>query len=224
VPNFIGDKTAALLSNHTLMKIHTISVFIAEKEKSARAFLKIINHPMPQDQLQILQLNKHESYGGFKSFFDKHISTHRIGLISEAGLPGIADPGSEIVEYAHQQKIRVVPLSGSSSIFLSLMASGFTGQQFTFNGYLPINKSERIRAIRQLENQSRNHTQIFIETPYRCQDLLHTLHETLRPTTGICFACMLESGEELIVSKQNIELRPDEYDLHKKPSIFLISS
>lgn len=147
-----------------------------------------------------------------------------MGLLSEAGCPAIADPGADIVNLAHQMDIRVVPLVGPSSIILALMASGMNGQSFTFNGYLPIDKSERKSKIKALERLSSEHnqSQIFIETPYRNMTMLEDLIKTLHPNTRICVACDLTLPTEFIKTKMAKDWKYNTEDLHKRPAIFII--
>jgi 16S rRNA (cytidine1402-2'-O)-methyltransferase len=148
-----------------------------------------------------------------------------IGLISEAGVPAVADPGSKIIEYAHQYKVVVKPLVGPSSILMALMSSGMNGQNFAFNGYLPINQKERIKKIKELEkiSQNRNQTQIFMETPYRNNKLYETLTKTCNHNTKLCIASNLTHEHESIMSKTIGEWKGIRLDLNKKPTIFLIS-
>lgn len=223
VPNFIGDFSKALLSEHTLLQIYKLTHFIIERERTARAFLKAIKHPFAQDQFVFCELNKHDGYTGYKSFFNRHIGEYSIGLLSEAGLPAIADPGSEVVKYAHNEGINVKPLTGSSSIFLALMASGMDGQHFEFSGYLPVESRERVKRLKELEQKSRKSTQIFMEAPYRNNQFLELLIKNLLHTTTLCVAVDIEkSGKETIVSKRVKDWKIGELQLHKKPCIYLI--
>ena len=154
-----------------------------------------------------------------------HILAGRdVGLLSEAGLPCIADPGSKIVAYAHDFQIDVVPLIGPSSIFLALMSSGLNGQGFTFNGYLPINKTERIQTIKELERRvtRTGKTQIFMETPYRNNQLIQTLLETCRNHTKLCIASNITLSKEYIKTKLISEWSQENINLHKSPTIFLL--
>ena len=224
VPNFIGEFSKDYLPKRTIEHIYSIRHFIVERERTARAFLKAIDHPIPQNEFKFVELNKHDDYAGFKPFFDAHIHDFPIGVLSEAGLPAIADPGNEIVKYAHQKNINVIPLSGSSSIFLALMASGFNGQNFQFNGYLPIEARERMIALKEMENRSRKVTQIFMEAPYRNNQFLDFLIKNLQHTTKLCVAVDIEKkGKEIIRSKPIKNWKPNEIELHKKPCIYLIS-
>jgi 16S rRNA (cytidine1402-2'-O)-methyltransferase len=224
IPNFIGEFSKDYLPKRTLEHIYTIRHFIVERERTARAFLKAIDHPIAQNEFEFVELNKHDNYTGFKPFFDTHIQDFSIGLLSEAGLPAIADPGNEIVKYSHQKNVKVIPLSGSSSIFLALMASGFNGQNFQFNGYLPIDAKERMIALKDMEHRSRKTTQIFMEAPYRNNPFLEFLIKNLQHSTQLCVAVDLEKeGKETILSKPIKDWKPKEIELHKKPCIYLIS-
>ena len=224
IPSFIGNESSDYLPQRTIDTIHQLTCFIVEREKTARAFLNTIEHPLPQADFTIHQLDKHNNYLSFHKFLDEQINKADVGLLSEAGLPAIADPGSELVAYAHKKSYPVIPLAGSSSLFLALMASGFNGQKFSFNGYLPIQKNDRIRALKDFERASRNHSQIFIEAPYRNDELLKVIKNTLQGSTQICIACDLESDSELIHSCAVSDLIPDQFDLHKRPCIFILMS
>lgn len=222
IPSFIGETESSYLPLRTIEIARGIHYFIVEKEKTARAFLKQIGHPTPQSELHIYELNKHEGYDGYKPFFDKHIAHNSIGLISEAGLPAVADPGSAIVAHAHRQGIRVLPLSGSSSIFLALMGSGMNGQEFAFHGYLPIDTGARIKKLKELERESKKSTQIFMETPYRNMAFLEFLIKNLQQETQLCVATALETEHQLLISKKVKDWDVKSVDLHKKPCIYLI--
>ena len=225
VPNFIGEFSKEYLPQRTLDAVYKITHFIVEREKTSRAFLKAIEHPASQDDFVFVELDKHNDYAGFKSFFNKHIGEHSIGLLSEAGLPAIADPGSEVVKYAHQKGVQVVPLAGSSSIFLALMASGMNGQAFAFNGYLPIDQRDRVAALKELEMRSRKATQIFMEAPYRNNQFLEFLIKILQNDTTLCVAVDIEKeGKEIIRSKKVKDWKVKELELHKKPCIYLIQA
>ena len=225
VPNFIGEFSKDYLPTRTLQKVYGIKHFIVEREKTSRAFLKAIEHPTPQNDFEFIELDKHNDYVGFKTFFNRHIGEHPIGLLSEAGLPAIADPGSEVVKYAHQKGITVTPLAGSSSIFLALMASGMDGQNFAFNGYLPIDARDRVLALKELEVKARKATQIFMEAPYRNNQFLEFLIKNLQNDTTLCVAVDIEKeGKELIVSKPVKDWKIKEIELHKKPCIYIIKA
>ena len=223
IPNFIGEFDKEYIPNRTITKTYEIKHFIVEREKTARAFLKAIEHPTPQNDFVFVELDKHNNYVGFKMFFNEFIGNHPIGVLSEAGLPAVADPGSEVAKYAHTKGVRVVPLAGSSSIFLALMASGMDGQNFKFNGYLPIDSRDRMLALKDMEVRSRKASQIFMEAPYRNNQFLEFLIKNLQNDTTLCVAVDLEKeGKESIISKPIGEWKPREIELHKKPCIYII--
>lgn len=223
VPNFIGEFDKEYLPKRTLEETYKITHFIVEREKTARAFLKAIQHPTPQNEFVFMELDKHNNYAGFKAFFNDHITNQSIGVLSEAGLPAIADPGSEVAKYAHQKGVKVIPLAGSSSLFLALMASGFNGQNFKFNGYLPIDSRDRMIALKEMEVRSRKASQIFMEAPYRNNQFLEFLIKNLQNNTKLCVAVDIEKeGKETIISKSISQWKPREIELHKKPAIFII--
>jgi 16S rRNA (cytidine1402-2'-O)-methyltransferase len=204
--------------------INSIKEYIVENEKTARRFLKEAGLTTPQSELTIHDYGKHnrEAVGG--EFFKGLQAGKDVGLMSEAGCPGIADPGAEIVEKAHRMGIKVVPLVGPSSILLALMASGFNGQSFTFHGYLPIDKVERARSIKELEAAAikNNQTQLFIETPFRNNPMLEEILRTCSPKTRLCIACDLTSATELVQTKTIAEWQKKVPELHKRPTIFLL--
>lgn len=222
IPSFIGETQSNHLPLRTLEQIYGLDHFIVEKEKTARAFLKSIGHPIVQSKLVIHELDKHHNYDGFQQFMQEHSKHTDIGLISEAGLPAVADPGAKMVAFAHHLGMKVMPLAGSSSIFLALMASGMNGQNFHFHGYLPIDRDERIKRLKELERQSNSCTQIFMEAPYRNNDFLAFLLNNLKADTRLCVACDLESGSELIISKKVKNWETANLNLHKRPCIYLI--
>lgn len=204
--------------------INQIDEYIVENGKTARKFLKEAGLRIPQNELIIHDYGKHNRAGDIRVFFEGLLSGKDAGLMSEAGCPGVADPGSEIVAYAHQHEIRVVPLVGPSSILLALMASGFNGQSFAFHGYLPIDKAQRANRLKDLENLSERNsqTQIFIETPFRNNQLLEETLRVCKPETRLCIACDLTSDEEQIHTQTVREWRSKIPDLHKRPVIFLL--
>ena len=171
--------------------INHITEYIVENSKTARRFLKEAGLQIPQSDLIIHDYGKHNRDGNLNEFFSGLMAGNNVGLMSEAGCPGIADPGAEIVAYAHQKGIKVVPLVGPSSILLALMASGFNGQSFTFHGYLPIDKVQRSQKIKELENLSEKNkqTQLFIETPFRNNPMVEEILKTCHPNTRLCIAC-----------------------------------
>jgi len=204
--------------------IDGIEDFIVENEKSARRFIKQLLPEKSQQSLKLKALNKFTEASEIPAFLDAAKEGKNIGLLSEAGCPGVADPGAEIVKLAHHYNIQVIPLIGPSSILLAMMASGMNGQSFTFHGYLPIDKKEKKHEIKQLERISaeKNQAQIFIETPYRNMKFLEDLIQTLHPTTRICVACDLSLETEYIKTSTASEWKNIKADLHKRPAIFII--
>ncbi|MBZ9630646.1 SAM-dependent methyltransferase [Salegentibacter sp. LM13S] len=203
--------------------MESLDIFIAENEKTARRHIKQLVPEKQQSLLQFFHLNKFTEASEIPSFLNDCKEGKNIGLLSEAGCPGVADPGAEIVKIAHNEGIQVIPLVGPSSILLAMMGSGMNGQRFTFNGYLPIDKKERKKEIKDLERLSfeKQEAQIFIETPYRNNKLLEDLLQLLNPTTRLCVACDLTLPTEYIVTKPVSEWGKTKTDLHKRPAIFI---
>lgn len=206
--------------------IDHIDEYIVENEKSARRFIKAIQPQKDQGKLIFHTLNKYTQLEELPEFFEGLTSGKDVGLISEAGCPGVADPGAEVVAMAHDKNIRVVPMVGPSSILLALMASGLNGQSFAFHGYLPVDKKERKQRIKELERISRGfkQTQIFIETPYRNMALLNDLLSHCKPDTQLCIATDISLPSEEIHTRTVSEWNRDFPDVHKRPSIFLFLS
>ncbi|MCW1953049.1 MAG: SAM-dependent methyltransferase [Flavobacteriia bacterium] len=227
IPTTLGENEPLEVLPLSVKKIiEELDYFIVENEKTARRFIKKICPKKSQQSLQLETLNKFTDRTLLSSFLDPCSNGQSVGVISEAGCPGIADPGAEIVAIAHQKNIQVLPMVGPSSILLSLMASGFNGQSFAFNGYLPIDQKERTKAIKDLENImiKKGQTQIFIETPYRNEALLASLCKTLLPNTMLCVACDI-SLENAFIKTENISYwNKNTPNLHKRPCIFLIGS
>lgn len=225
IPVTLGD-TAPLevLPISIKRTIERINHYIVENEKSARRFIKKISSGKSQSSLHISVLNKFTEAQEIPGFLTPCSQGHDIGIISEAGCPGIADPGADVVQIAHEKGFRVVPLVGPSSITLALMASGMNGQNFAFNGYLPIDSTERKSAIKRLEkiSQDSGQTQLFIETPYRNDKLLAELVKVLRPNTRLCVACDITLPSEYIATKTATDWKKTSVELHKRPAIFLV--
>jgi len=204
--------------------LKNIKHFIVEDIRTARRFLKYGNYKEQFDDIEFFLLNKHTAPEAFASFLTPAEQGNNIALISEAGCPCIADPGAIIVEMAQKSNIKVVPLIGPSSIILSLMASGFNGQNFAFLGYLPITPNERIQKLKEIEAciYKNDQTQIFIETPYRnqkvLQDILNVMHKNLK----LCIACNITLPDEFIVTKSIADWKKNLPDINKKQSVFLL--
>ncbi|MCY7387818.1 MAG: SAM-dependent methyltransferase [Burkholderiales bacterium] len=198
--------------------------YVAENAKVARAFLKNIGLDKPLLEISIRELNNHTRIDALAEMIAPLVAGHDVGLVSEAGAPGVADPGAIIVALAHQHGIAVVPLVGPSSILLGLMASGLNGQKFAFHGYLPQDKAIRINVLIELENESRrrNMTQLFIETPYRNHSLYADLLTTLSPSTQLCVARDLTGNREYVQTKRIAEWRKLVPTTEKLPTLFLL--
>lgn len=227
IPNFLGESSAdVVLPNQVASVVRSLRHFIVENEKSARKFIKQIAPEKSQQELVFFTINKHTPPEELPSFLEPCSAGFSMGIISEAGCPGIADPGAEIVKIAHKEKIKVIPLVGPSSILLAMMASGLNGQSFAFNGYLPIDKSERKKMLKSLERKviESNQTQIFIETPYRNDKMLADLIETLQPTTLLCIACDISLETEEIKTQTIAQWRKTNISFQKRPAIFIIGS
>ncbi len=226
VPNFLGDPQTSplLIPDEQLTIIRGLTEFIVENEKNARACLKGLQITTPQNQLTIHVLDKHNPVHGIPTYLKSAESGGNIGLLSDAGVPCVADPGAEVVKIAHKKGITIVPFVGPSSILLAIMASGFNGQSFTFHGYLPIDAPNRAKKLKQLEKDSRERkqTQVFIETPYRNNPMLGDILKQCLPSTLLCVACNLTLPDESITSQSIEQWQKNTPDLHKKPAVFVL--
>lgn len=204
--------------------IARIDYFVVENKRTARRFISSLKTGKVIETLHFEVLDKNTRPKDIQTLFQPLFKGNDMGLMSEAGSPGIADPGALLVEAAHRKNLKVVPLAGPSSIFMALMASGFNGQSFVFHGYLPIEKNRRIADIRFMEKDAlkRNRTQIFMETPYRNEQLLNDLIRICDRHTRLCIACDITSEQEFIRTKTIAEWEKDRPALHKKPAIFLL--
>lgn len=219
------DAAAASFTSFHHDIINEIDEYIVENEKTARKFLKQAGLKRAQSELILHDFGKHARNNEAKmDYLKSTLQGKDVGLMSEAGCPGVADPGAEIVAEAHKRGIQVVPLVGPSSILLALMASGFSGQKFAFHGYLPIDKAERNKKIKELEQGSKKEkqTQIFIETPFRNNQLFEEMLRTCQPQTKLCIACNLTAKDEFVLTLPISQWRNKQVDFHKKPAIFLI--
>lgn len=227
IPTTLGDNAPLEVMPISIKgTIERIDHYIVENEKTARRFIKRVSPNKPQPNLHIQTLNKYTNLEEIPSFLDPCIHGHDIGLLSEAGCPGIADPGAEVVKVAHERRIKVIPLVGPSSILMAMMSSGMNGQNFAFNGYLPIDNAERKSMVKNLERLSREkgQSQIFMETPYRNNKLLKELLRTLHKTTRLCIASDITLPTEFIQTKSVHEWSEIELDLDKRPTIYIIQA
>lgn len=225
IPTSLGNKAPLeVLPLSIRKKISEIDYYIAENEKTARKFIKSVVSNKSQPSLKFEIINKFTDDSELPSFLDPCKEGYDIGLLSEAGCPGIADPGAKVVKLAHQNQVKVIPLVGPSSILLTMMSSGMNGQNFTFHGYLPIEKSERKQEIKKLERLSfeQNQAQIFIETPYRNEKLLDDLKQYLHPSTQLCIGCEVTLATEYICTKSIADWKKTPLDINKRPAIFII--
>ncbi|WP_339739965.1 SAM-dependent methyltransferase [uncultured Sunxiuqinia sp.] len=204
--------------------IRSISHFIVENIRTARRFLKKVDREIDIDSLHFYELNKHTDKRQLHAYLDPIKENLPMGIMSEAGCPGVADPGAEVVRIAHEKGIRVVPLVGPSSILLAMMASGMNGQNFAFNGYLPIPKGEKAKQIKQLESRiyTENQSQLFIEAPYRNIQLLNDLLENCQAHTKLCIACDLTLDTEFIQTQSINGWKKNKPDIQKRPAIFVL--
>jgi len=225
IPTVLSEGVTTCLPTYILDTVINCSVFFVENERTARRYLKLLSKEIVIDNYEWYNMAEVNEEVAF-SFKQKIKEERNIGILSEAGCPGIADPGQQLVAIAQQMHVIVKPLVGPNSVLLALMASGMNGQQFQFVGYLPIDAAERTKAIKNLESESRQNkrTQIFIETPYRNNQLLETLTKTLHPQTKICLAVDLTSPEEMIQTKTALQWKTAMPQIHKRPAIFLIYS
>lgn len=224
IPNLLGEgNPEEILPANVLRIVRELRIFIVEDIRTARRFLSKCKIPTPIDSLTFYELNEHTTATEIIHYLDP-AKEENIGLLSEAGVPGVADPGADIVRLAHQKNIRVVPLVGPSSILLAVMASGLNGQNFAFNGYLPVKRPERISKIKQLEKKALldNQTQLFIEAPYRNMQLLEDILSVCASSTLIGIAADITLGTELIKTQTVEQWRKKMPELHKRPAIFLI--
>ena len=223
IPSVLDEAAIETIPPYVIDAVRKCSVIFAENERTARRFLKSICREIVIDDYEWFTIHKAENEV-LNTFRQKIKEEKNIAIISEAGCPGIADPGQVLVAAAQEMNASVKPLVGPSSILLALMACGMNGQQFEFVGYLPIDSGERVRAITALElsSQKKNSTQVFIETPYRNNQLLETLLKTCKPSTKLCIAAELTSANETIKTKTIAEWRKEKTDFHKKPVIFLL--
>ncbi len=226
IPTVIAEKTEAQVLPPELKQLcNRINYYLVENIRTARRCLSAMKINGPIEDIEFHELSKKTKPAEVATLMAPLMKGESIGVMSEAGCPGIADPGALAVEYAHKNGIKVIPMVGPSSIFLALMASGFSGQSFTFHGYIPINKGERIQSIKQLEGlAAKGQTQIFMETPYRNNHLLDDILKTCSNNTKLCIARDITGANELIVTDEIQNWRKKKPDLHKQPCIFLLSN
>lgn len=223
IPSFLAADALETIPSYVMTAVHDCQVIFAENERTARRFLRSMSKEIVIDDFEWFAIHKAEQEQ-VAIFRQKIKENKNIAIVSEAGCPGIADPGQILIHEAQKLDTLVKPLVGPSSIILALMASGLNGQQFCFNGYLPIDNIARNKKIKQLEEESikRNTTQVFIETPFRNNKMLEALLQNCRPFTQLCIAVEITSPGESIKTKTIADWKKQRVDLHKRPAIFLL--
>ena len=225
VPNTLGNPdTSNTIPEGIRDRVNNISLFIVENLRNARRYLKNLNREIDIDSLTFYELNEHTSMDEIPSFLEDVDKGTNAAIISEAGVPGVADPGAEVVRIAHEKGIRVVPLTGPSSILLAIMASGLNGQSFCFHGYLSVKRPERIKKIREIELEAirKGVTQLFMEAPYRNDALLADILESCLPSTRLCIAADITMDTEFILTRTIEAWKKKKPALHKRPVMFLL--
>lgn len=225
IPIPIAEGKITSIPSSTIHKTHSINHFIVERAKTSRRWLRSIDHPTMIDDMEIFELNKHQPEEGLIPYLEEFAKNNDIGVMSESGCPGIADPGSLVAEWAHKKGIRVTPLVGPSSIIMSLMASGFNGQEFRFHGYLPNKKPALTQTLRILEQEAikKGISQIFIEAPYRNKFMIENCIEALSDDTKICIALDINGENENIKTQKIKQWKNVDYEkYHKIPAVFII--
>lgn len=225
LPCPIAEDNLSSLSKNAIDVLHQLSYFVVERARTARRFIKSTGHPSPISELQLFELNKNNPIEGLHAFLKTLQSGNDVGVLSEAGCPGIADPGNLAVQYAHSHSIKVTPVVGPSSILLALIASGFNGQNFAFNGYLPNKAPELSKKLKSLEHKviSSNQTQLFMEAPYRNAFILTHCLNVFSPHLKLCIACDINGTTEYIKTQTIKEWKGTDWQqFHKRPAVFLI--
>ena len=224
IPTPLGDNGMHALPEYNKPIVNELTHFIVENEKTARRFLKAFGYPHSLNDLVLYPLNKRTDDDEAVDYIMPLIEGISVGMLSEAGMPAVADPGALVVQMCHQNRIKVVPLSGPSSIILAVAASGMNGQSFAFHGYLPLRNPERKNKLMQLEKESfrLNQTQLFIETPFRNNQMLDDILHSCRPDTHLCIACDITLPTESIVTLTITEWKQKKKDYNKRPAIFLL--
>lgn len=225
IPNTLGGESIQdIIPQEVILKASGIRHFIVENLKSSRRLLRKMDRQFPIDESMFIEMNKRSTEQDTMKGLHWLIEGHDVGVISDAGCACVADPGADIVSLAHSQKIAVIPFVGPSSILLSLMGSGFSGQNFSFHGYLPKDRKERIRTLKTYEFDSRKkgYTQIFMDTPYRNMNVLEDLLNELADHTQLCIASNITLHNQRVRSMSVLDWRENAYDLSKSPCVFLI--
>ncbi|NOZ35719.1 MAG: SAM-dependent methyltransferase [Chlorobi bacterium] len=227
IPTTLGDsEISSVIPSNVVDVIENLNYFIVENIRTARRYIRKVSATKNIDKITFFELNKHTDISEISTYLNPCSQGNSIGIISEAGNPGIADPGAVVVKSAHQQNIEVVPLVGPSSILLALISSGMNGQNFAFNGYLPIKDNERIKKIQELERKSKseNQSQIFMETPFRNTKMLDAVLKTCRNNTLFCVAADITLSSEYIKTKTISEWKKQKPQINKRPTVFVLQA
>lgn len=218
-----GSDVGAVIPDKVLEITRGLRFFVVEEIRSARRFLRLIDKQFPIDESWFRELNEHTKEEDITGYLEPVMQGNNIGLMSECGLPGIADPGARLISIAHRKRIKVIPLSGPSSILMALISSGLNGQQFTFNGYLPVKHEERVIRLRELEKRAREgYAQVFMETPYRNQKMLNDILKTCNRDMHLCIASDITLPTESIITRKLSEWQSDLPDLNKRLVVFVL--
>ena len=227
IPTTLGESDIkSVIPDNVKQIVEEINFFIVENIRTARRYIRKLSATKVIDDITFFELNKHTNANELTSFIQPTLSGNDIGIISEAGNPGIADPGADIVKIAHRKGIQVIPLVGPSSILLALISSGLNGQNFAFNGYLPVKQNEKIKKIQFLENRSKNEnqSQIFMETPYRNMKMTEDILNSCRKNTLLCIAADITLDTEFIKTKTIAEWKKSVPQINKRPAIFILQA
>jgi 16S rRNA (cytidine1402-2'-O)-methyltransferase len=225
IPTPLGEGVLYTIPPYTMEVVNQLDTFIVERAKTARHFIKAVNPSRVMQTLTLFELNEHEREEAENGFWTAYNTNKDVGLLSEAGCPGVADPGATIVALAHKKGVEVIPLVGPSSILLALMASGMNGQSFCFHGYLNAKSDQLGKELKQLEQTALRlkQTQLFIETPYRNKNLVETILQTLQPNTQFCIAMDITLPTQYIRTQTVGEWKKTPLpELHKRPALFLL--
>jgi len=218
-----GEDYRRVIPEKVLAITRSLRLFVVEDLRSARRYLKLIDREFPINETQFYELNEHTPEPEISGFLNPVLSGSDMGIMSEAGLPGIADPGAKLISLAHRNNIKISPLSGPSSIIMALIASGLNGQNFTFNGYLPVNPSDRSAKLRELEKRSREgFSQVFMETPYRNQRMLESILKSCNSETRLCIALDITLPEETIRTQKISEWKKNVPAINDRLAIFVL--
>ncbi|MBA4322750.1 MAG: SAM-dependent methyltransferase [Odoribacter sp.] len=220
-----GNDFRQVIPDDVIKLTISLRYFVVENLRSARRYLRLLDKSFPIDESVFFELNEHTSFSEISSFLEPVIAGNDIGLMSEAGLPGIADPGASLLNAAHNRDIRIIPQTGPSSIILALISAGMNGQNFTFNGYLPVKPAERDAKLRKIEKRSETgESQIFMETPYRAQKMFESVISVCNASTKLCVAADITLPSEYIKTKKISEWRKEPITMDGRLVVFLIQS